>query len=809
MIEDFVCCKCGAAITNDDVLPNDSSKATCSYCGVTQAVKKATKDTDALARAAEKRMNSDFVGARIAYETIIDNNPKCGEAYWGSCLCRFGIELVNDKKTGRKVPTCHRTETKSIFEDSDYQKALKYTDAVSQREIEALAEEIDRDQKRILEIVKNDEPYDVFICFKDTEEGSGERTEDSETAEEIYNELYKAGYKVFYSRVTLKRLAGEEYEPHIYAALDSAKVMLLIGTSNEHINAVWVKNEWSRFLDMMGRNNEKHLIPCIEKMEIDDLPVTLQKYQVIDTKKRTVMQEILANVERIVGKNKQTNAVYTGAEGGQASQIQGKLNRIFEDYLSHSEWKNAQKACNEVLDLDYKNAMGYVGLLMAELQVKKFEDLADAGKDYSNEKNFVKAMDFADDKLKEQLKEYLNSSKYAIADRSFNDGSYSAAKNMFQSLGNYRDSKERFKRSAEAYNAQTTSDKYNNACRAYKNGRYEEALNVFKELGSYEDSEKMTEKCVEGIHTDHYNKAQELFKTGIYTDAKDEFTALGDFQDSPQMIGKCDENIKKVNELADQARMIYRAYNNDLRAQDGTNAPEKLAKFSAFEDYMRKKYKWFGMEAPEPKKHPRLVFNLITIGLMLILTSIAFMLIIRYLTENITEVCTLVISAIIFVATLTIWIASRKLSKKEPHYMSIPWLLWMIFVSAAITGAVSTLLYYRVTEQNYLSRTVWYIIIGAGLMALGILIKIKYHNKLKKNEQYLTDMGTIKDLSNLVKDGAEDDAMEYANSYSQNMGLPWSICFEVLKKVAYYYDSSDSDKWRVFSKDDKYVPLKR
>lgn len=589
MIEDFVCCKCGAAITNDDVLPNDSSKATCSYCGVTQAVKKATKDTDALARAAEKRMNSDFVGARIAYETIIDNNPKCGEAYWGSCLCRFGIELVNDKKTGRKVPTCHRTETKSIFEDSDYQKALKYTDAVSQREIEALAEEIDRDQKRILEIVKNDEPYDVFICFKDTEEGSGERTEDSETAEEIYNELYKAGYKVFYSRVTLKRLAGEEYEPHIYAALDSAKVMLLIGTSNEHINAVWVKNEWSRFLDMMGRNNEKHLIPCIEKMEIDDLPVTLQKYQVIDTKKRTVMQEILANVERIVGKNKQTNAVYTGAEGGQASQIQGKLNRIFEDYLSHSEWKNAQKACNEVLDLDYKNAMGYVGLLMAELQVKKFEDLADAGKDYSNEKNFVKAMDFADDKLKEQLKEYLNSSKYAIADRSFNDGSYSAAKNMFQSLGNYRDSKERFKRSAEAYNAQTTSDKYNNACRAYKNGRYEEALNVFKELGSYEDSEKMTEKCVEGIHTDHYNKAQELFKTGIYTDAKDEFTALGDFQDSPQMIGKCDENIKKVNELADQARMIYRAYNNDLRAQDGTNAPEKLAKFSAFEDYMRGK----------------------------------------------------------------------------------------------------------------------------------------------------------------------------------------------------------------------------
>ena len=50
------------------------------------------------------------------------------------------------------------------------------------------------------------------------------------------------GYKVFFSRITLEDKLGMQYEPYIFAALNSAKVMLAFGTKYEYFHAVWVKN---------------------------------------------------------------------------------------------------------------------------------------------------------------------------------------------------------------------------------------------------------------------------------------------------------------------------------------------------------------------------------------------------------------------------------------------------------------------------------------------------------------------------------------------------------------------------------------
>ena len=60
------------------------------------------------------------------------------------------------------------------------------------------------------------------------------------------------GFKVFYAAISLEDKLGSAYEPCIFAALNSAKVMLAIGTKPEYFNAVWVKNEWSRFLKLIA-----------------------------------------------------------------------------------------------------------------------------------------------------------------------------------------------------------------------------------------------------------------------------------------------------------------------------------------------------------------------------------------------------------------------------------------------------------------------------------------------------------------------------------------------------------------------------
>ncbi len=61
-------------------------------------------------------------------------------------------------------------------------------------------------------------------------------------------------------------------EPYIFAALNSARVMVVIGTRPEYYNAVWVKNEWSRYLALIKGGAKKVLIPAYRDMDLYDLP---------------------------------------------------------------------------------------------------------------------------------------------------------------------------------------------------------------------------------------------------------------------------------------------------------------------------------------------------------------------------------------------------------------------------------------------------------------------------------------------------------------------------------------------------------
>ena len=80
---------------------------------------------------------------------------------------------------------------------------------------------------------------------------------------------------MFFARITLEDKAGSQYEPYIFATLNSAKVMVAVGTKPEHFNTVWVKNEWSRYLALMKKDRKMLLIPCYRDMDPYDLPEQL------------------------------------------------------------------------------------------------------------------------------------------------------------------------------------------------------------------------------------------------------------------------------------------------------------------------------------------------------------------------------------------------------------------------------------------------------------------------------------------------------------------------------------------------------
>ena len=396
----FKCKICGANLE----ISENQSVITCEYCSTQQTLPKFDDDRKItlFTRANHLRFNCEFDKAAGVYESIVTEFPDEAEAYWGLVLCKYGIEYVDDKY-GSKIPTCHRTLPTSIMDDEDFTLACDYADINSKSVYRNEAKAIDAIQKKILQIAATEKPYDIFICYKETDDNTGARTEDSSIAQDIYTQLIKDGYKVFFSRVTLREVAGTEYEPYIYAALSSAKVMLAIGTRYEYYDAVWVKNEWSRFISMMGDDSTKMLIPCYRNMDAYDMPKEFKNMQALDMGEVTFFASLSTNINRLLPKVKAVVKESVAADNVTGASVDSLLKRAFM-FLEDGDWNNANIYCEKILDIDPENAQAYLGELLIELKVSKFEKLSEFHTTFSDNKNYEKIMRFADSELKERVK---------------------------------------------------------------------------------------------------------------------------------------------------------------------------------------------------------------------------------------------------------------------------------------------------------------------------------------------------------------------------------------------------------------------
>ena len=343
--------------------------AECEFCGTKQTIPTGNdeKKTNLFNRANRLRIAGEFDKAAGIYESITAEFPDDAESYWGLCLCKFGIEYVDDPKTARKIPTCHRTSFESIFDDENYKSAIEKSDVIAQDIYKNEATEIDRLQKDILSVVHNEEPFDVFICYKETDD-LGERTQDSVLAQDIYTELTNQGLKVFFARITLEDKLGKEYEPYIFAALNSAKVMLAIGTKEEYFNSVWVKNEWSRYLALMQADKSKVLIPCYRDMDAYDIPQEFKNLQGQDMAKLGFLQDLVRGVCKIVNPEQDSkHENETPAQTSANATVDSLLKRVFM-FLEDGNWNSADEYCEKVLDIDPENAEAYLGKFLVELK---------------------------------------------------------------------------------------------------------------------------------------------------------------------------------------------------------------------------------------------------------------------------------------------------------------------------------------------------------------------------------------------------------------------------------------------------------
>ena len=356
------CKMCGG-----DLLPDmGCTVAECEYCGSRQTVPKADdeKKMTLFARANRLRTACEFDKAAGIYESIVADFPGEAEAYWGLVLCKYGIEYVDDPATGKKIPTCHRSGFDSVLEDANYGQALENADLTAQLVYQEEAGQLEQLRKEIVSVSSGEKPYDIFICYKETDQ-NGSRTLDSVLAQDLYTALTDKGYRVFFSRITLQGKLGQAYEPYIFAALNSARVMLAVGTSYEHYTAVWVKNEWSRYLKLMAQDKSKHLIPCYKDLDPEDIPSQFNHLQGADLGKMGAIQDILFNMEKYIPLQKATVVREQVIVNEVSSQKIVNLLDRGRMALEDGDFANADGFFEEVLNNNSKHARAYLGKFLA------------------------------------------------------------------------------------------------------------------------------------------------------------------------------------------------------------------------------------------------------------------------------------------------------------------------------------------------------------------------------------------------------------------------------------------------------------
>lgn len=425
----YKCKICAGSLT---VVPK-SRIAVCDYCGTKQVLPLFSDESAQLLydRGNDYLRQNEYNKAENIFNQLIALCPEDPEIYWDLVLCKYGVTFVKDPQTGKYIPTCNRTHFQSVFQDQNYQNAIKYSDAEKAAYFKENAETINNIQKGILSVSKKEKPFDIFISYKETD-ANGVRTKDSVRAQELYERLTAEGYKVFFSRITLEDKIGTEYEPYIYAALYSSKVMLTVSSTKANIEAAWVKNEWSRFLTLRQNDATKTLIPLYYDMPKSDLPEEFAILSAQDMDTDGFEQELLRGIKKMIP----------------LPIMLAKRRKQLKKRLSI--------------------ALAVVAGILIAAGIIAYPQI----KDYTSSRDAYEA---------------------AIA--LYDNGSYVEAAAAFEEISDFEDASQMKQLAEDAEQERVSTEEYNAAMQLYYAGKYPQAAWAFRDMNGFSDSAEMQKKA--------------------------------------------------------------------------------------------------------------------------------------------------------------------------------------------------------------------------------------------------------------------------------------------------------------------------
>ena len=283
----------------------------CRSCGAYKPEEISNEEITLLYTAYQNLRLAEFDAAEKEFDDIIEKYPQNPNGYWGRLMARYGIKYERDFD-GRMIPTCYATSIESVIAASDYKKAMQYADKDTREYYRRQAEYIERVRVEWVQKASREKPYDIFISYKDSDLANGiDRTQDSVEMQELYIHLTNKGYRVFFSRESLRDKVGEKYEPYIFSALSTAKVMLVYGSKPEYITSTWLKNEWTRYEKRIAAGEKKpdSLLVACDGFSPAELPRELSSRQCFNASAKSFYSDLDEALERLLREPKKKAAV--------------------------------------------------------------------------------------------------------------------------------------------------------------------------------------------------------------------------------------------------------------------------------------------------------------------------------------------------------------------------------------------------------------------------------------------------------------------------------------------------------------------
>ena len=186
------CACCGA----DLCFPKDKDQVRCDACTKWNDRPKAAVEAIGRMKRANELCNAGRFGvAEAIYQRVLEENPDAHEARWGLVRCKYGLIYVMEQRSGKRYPTCRisRLSVTPMRSDYEFTQACLLASEDVRAQYQADAAYFDEARQEILRLMDGEPPYDVFICYTETDDATGGRTKDSVRAQELYQMLKKDG----------------------------------------------------------------------------------------------------------------------------------------------------------------------------------------------------------------------------------------------------------------------------------------------------------------------------------------------------------------------------------------------------------------------------------------------------------------------------------------------------------------------------------------------------------------------------------------------------------------------------------------